>query len=324
MPTMATQDTVVTVAVDGVARTAILHLPPNRRRHYNDTTHVKGGSQPIPLVLNWHAMMESPQEQQNLSDMDRVADANDFAVVYPHGLLPASLLGHNLPGYTFNAGGCCSAADTDGPHRPDDVAFARALVAHVAGLTSINLSRVYSTGFSNGGFMSYRLGCEAPDLVAAVAPVSAVLANDPNEVMQSTERFQCNTSRPVPLLHIHGTADQLVGYTGDPLFGWDSVNASIASWAARAGCHDAPTPSFSNVTASGNVSVSCHSYCGGLRNVTLCTIVNGTHAWPAGRCGGSLGPCTLTIPDVTTLYLAGPAVIHAADEIWRFFSTKSL
>lgn len=189
------------------------------QQSHEGTRHLSG--QPLVLPPDASTATSRPPQQPTHSQLPRPATCR-----YPHGLLPASLLGHNLPGYTFNAGGCCSAADTDGPHRPDDVAFARALVAHVAGLTSINLSRVYSTGFSNGGFMSYRLGCEAPDLVAAVAPVSAVLANGPNEVMQSTERFQCNTSRPVPLLHIHGTADQLVGYTGDPLFGWDSVTAS--------------------------------------------------------------------------------------------------
>ena len=85
-------------------------------------------------------------------------------VLAAQGGAKAALAGKPLPGYTHNGGGCCSSAC--GAHLIDDVAFARALVSAVASLVPVDRSRVYSTGFSNGGFMSYRLGCQASDIFA--------------------------------------------------------------------------------------------------------------------------------------------------------------
>eukprot|EP00729_Bicosta_minor_P011641 gene11641-12322_t len=260
--------------VNNVTREALVHVPASIAAAAS-----RGGE--FPLVMNWHGMMEQPTEQQGLSDMDRVADEHGFVVVYPKGGQAAEVLGHKLPGYTHNGGGCCSSACTDGAGRLDDVAFARALVTVMP--VAINRSRVYSTGFSNGGFMSYRLGCEAPDLVAAIAPVSAVLANKPNLVMQSTQKFECNRSssstgtgtggngRLVPVLHIHGTQDQLVTYAGNPLFEWPSVVSTVLNWVgggANGGHNNSssssssimPVTTFENKSTVTNNSVLCQNY----------------------------------------------------------------
>ena len=305
----------ITVRVGNLTRHALLHVPAS----------VKQSSKPAPLVLNWHGMMETPQEQQGLSDFDRVSDAGAFILAYPQGGAKATVLGHSLPGFTHNGGGCCSSADSD-KTRIDDVAFARALVDAVDLVVPVDRSRVYSTGFSNGGFMSYRLGCQASDVFAAVAVVSAVLANHPNLAMGSTQKFDCQPPRTVPLLHIHGTKDELVTYTGNPLFGWPAAEASAKAWAARNGCHQGNKhTTFENHSATSNSSVRCVEWCGGeMTNVTICTIQGGTHAWPAGRCGGKLGACTLAIPGYATLHLAGEPIMHASDEIWRFFKGKRL
>jgi polyhydroxybutyrate depolymerase len=304
----------ISVRVGNATRHAVLHLPPTET-----------AAAPAALVLNWHGMMENPAEQQGLSNLDSVADAHGFVVVYPQGGARAKVLGHELPGYTHNGGGCCSSADTDGT-RIDDVAFARALVAAVDEIVPIDRARVFSCGFSNGGFMSYRLACEASDVFAAVAVVSAVLANRPNLAMGSSQSFSCSPPRPVPVLHIHGTKDELVTYTGNPLFGWPPVTECVRAWAGRnnGGKLSQPAVSFSNRSAATNHSVSCASYGGGMTNVTQCTITGGTHAWPGGKCGGSLGPCTLAIPGYATLHLAGEPLIDASLEIWRFFESKRM
>lgn len=169
-------DTTITVRVDNCTRSALLHLPPSIEDRPEAAS--------LPLVLNWHGMCESPQEQQGLSDLDRVADKFGFVVAYPQGGAKAVLFGKTLAGYTHNGGGCCSAADSKGVE-VDDVAFARALVAAIAKVHPIDLRRVYSTGFSNGGFMSHRLACDASDIFAAIAPVSSVLATAPNPIMKS-------------------------------------------------------------------------------------------------------------------------------------------
>ena len=59
-----------------------------------------------------------------------------------------------------------------------------------------------------------------------------------------------------------------------------------------------------------------------MQNVTFCTVEGGGHAWPGGRCGGPLGPCTLNLGPIGTLHVAGEPLLHTADEIWRFFSDK--
>ena len=164
-------DSTISVRVGNATRQALLHVPASLL--------LSGGAaaaSATPLVVNWHGMMETPLEQQGLSNMDAVADQHGFIVAYPLGGARAKVLGHELSGFTHNGGGCCSSANTDGV-RIDDVAFARALVDAVDKIHPIQRTRVYSTGFSNGGFMSYRLACEASDVFAAVAVVSAVLAN---------------------------------------------------------------------------------------------------------------------------------------------------
>jgi polyhydroxybutyrate depolymerase len=292
-----------------IKRTALLHVPAN-------------APSSLPLVFNWHGMSLDAKEQRGLSDLDRVADKEGFAVVYPQGLARAEVYGFKLPGYTHNAGGCCSAADMDN-HTTDDVAFARAILAAVAKNLTIDHKRVYSTGFSNGGFMSNRLACEASDIFAAIAPVSGILASQPNPGMASTEHFDCKPKRPVPVMHIHGTEDELVDFNGNEAYNWDSVLAYTSGWNKRNGCSAAPKLSFSNTSSSTHNNVTCTSGCGGMSNVTLCVINGGTHAWPGGTCGGALGPCTLNYAGAI-LHISSEPLIHAADEIWRFFHDKSL
>jgi poly(3-hydroxybutyrate) depolymerase len=348
---LSSSDQQITLTVGGHKRLATLHLPPAAAA----AAAAAAGVPPLllPLVFNWHAMMETKADQQGLADMDRVADAAGFAVVYPQGFSAASVVGYKLGGFTHNAGGCCSSANADGV---DDVAFARALLEYVAVNASaasayagagaggskssaawaIDRRRVFSAGFSNGGFMSNRLACEAPDAFAAVAAVSGILAPEPNPVMDPKGApFACAPGRPVPVLHVHGTEDRLVAYNGNPDFGWDGVQAYADGWSARNGCTELAALSFANASASAstaattaaaatNTSVRCMSRCGGMRNVTLCTVQGGGHAWPAGRCGGAFGPCSLNLGPIGTLDVVGEPLLQTADEIWRFFSDKTL
>jgi polyhydroxybutyrate depolymerase len=132
----------IEVKVGNATRRALLFVPASVRRA------AASSSTPAPLVLNWHGMMETPQQQEGLSDMDRVANLHGFILAYPQGGAKATVLGHGLPGFTHNGGGCCSSADSDGV-RIDDVAFARALVGAVDAVVPVDRSRVYTTGFSN-------------------------------------------------------------------------------------------------------------------------------------------------------------------------------
>ncbi|MEO7995227.1 MAG: polyhydroxybutyrate depolymerase, partial [bacterium] len=99
--------------------------------------------------------------------------------------------------------------------------------------------RIYATGMSNGGGMSYRLACEASDLFAAVAPISAA----------PSQRSECSSATAISILAMHGSADQHVPLNGgygakslqprdDPAF-----REYLQGWATRLKCGDAPTES---------------------------------------------------------------------------------
>lgn len=154
-------------------------------------------SQPAPLVLAFHGGGGNARQFADSNGLWRTADRHGFLLVYPEGT-PAR---PNLPYrfQTWNAGDCCGRAQTLGV---DDVAFTDALLDAVAAEWSVDQNRIYATGFSNGGMMSYRLGIELGDRLAAIAPVGAAL------------QVVGRPGRPMPLLAIHGELDLNVPWAG--------------------------------------------------------------------------------------------------------------
>lgn len=222
--------------------------------HYQYLAHVPpsyDGTKRTPLVLNWHSFSASAAKEEQWTGMDAVSDEDGFILVYP-----------DSPDGTWNAGTCCAF---QAPTR-DDVGFARALVAEVSRTACIDSHRIYSTGMSNGGFMSYRLACEASDVFAAIAPVAAKVGIP-----------DCTPARPVPVLHFHGTADSIVPYytgsfSGEKL----SVPQTIERWVTRNGCSTTPEVTYQN----GSVTCNAWSACNDGASVSLCTAEGGQHCWP--------------------------------------------
>lgn len=204
-------DSDVAIAFAGIERSYRMHVP----RSYT-------GQTPVPLVLNIHGLTQDGPIQQLASQLDVVAEEHGFVTVYP-----------SSDSGTWNAGACCNITG------PDDVTFMREVVADVRRRSCIDPTRIYATGMSNGGIMSHRLACDAADLFAAVAPVAGILP---------VPDADCRPQRPVPLLQVHGTNDDLVDYDGggvltfiwtDPFTPLLSAHATIADWARRDGCGSA-------------------------------------------------------------------------------------
>jgi polyhydroxybutyrate depolymerase len=177
-------DTTRTLSFDGAERTYFLHIPAS----YD-------GSQAVPLVLDFHGGAGNAQNQLRVSGFESLADEVGFIVATPNG---SGRLGDVI--LTWNGGTCCGYAVAN---NVDDVGFARALVADVQTVARIDMKRIYSTGLSNGGIMSYRLACEAADLIAAIGPVSGTQNITP-----------CKPSEPVSVIDFHGSADQHLPYNG--------------------------------------------------------------------------------------------------------------
>ena len=217
-----------------------------------------------------------------------------FALPFPPHTLPFSVLT-----------AACAVRSLEGGASipPDDVGFIRLIVDDVAARRNLDRSRVYATGHSNGGYMSYRLACSASDIFAAVAPVSA------GSPWISDFLGNCRPTRPVPVLTLHGNADDVVPYSdGEAVFGYGGRPAQlrIAQAAATAhtvsasmpapsfrppihrdfqlinNCTGTPVVTFANGTTTCEAWTSCASQGNGLiTNMTFCTTDGGSHLyWP--------------------------------------------
>ena len=194
-PLLGQTDLTGSFTFDGAVRDYRLHLPPDGV-----------GPDALPLVLNLHGYTSNAVQQEGYSRMNEVADTAGFAVCYPNGL-----------NREWNVGWAFNRAT-------DDVGFLRALVDTLVARHGLDRGRVYSCGMSNGGFMSYRLACEASDVFAAVGSVTGG--------MVPGRRATCDTSGAVlPVIQIHGTADPTVAYGGS--FINDPIETTVAYWAGR-------------------------------------------------------------------------------------------
>jgi len=227
----------LTLESGGIPRTYRLHVPPR----YDPGALTS-------LVLNLHGVTSSGAAQESMSGFSDKADEQGFIVVHPDGY-----------GASWNAGWCCSPATEDGI---DDVQFARDLVAAVSAQYCIDPDRIFATGFSNGGFMSHRLGCEASDLFAAIAPASGVIATD-----------ACDPPRPVPVIQTHGKVDLIVPYS--------TGIESNQQWAA----HNACSSTTKVVYRKGLATCSVYQGCADNAEVEWCEIRGMGHVWPTSETG---------------------------------------
>lgn len=151
-------------------------------------------AQPWPLVLALHGGRTTPHSLQAATGLDAVADRAGVIVAFPSGVGPQE---HEC---TWNAGNCCGYAKEVAA---DDVGFLGLVIDRLAARLTIDERRVSAIGLSNGGMMALRLAIEAGDRLAAVASVSGPLGLP-----------ECRLPRPIPLLYLHGTADEFVPYHG--------------------------------------------------------------------------------------------------------------
>ncbi len=276
---MPAGDITRTLNHDGLERSYLLHVPSG----YNDT-------HPSAVVLVFHGGGGNAEIIARQTGFSAQADRAGFLVVYPNGSgrLKDKVL-------TWNGGTCCGFAQEQ---NVDDVGFVRAIIADLQSFAAIDTKRIYATGMSNGGIMSYRLACEASDLIAAIGPVAGTQNITP-----------CEPKEPVSVIHFHGTNDNHLPYKGgvgsDSLTGvnYESVQASIQFWLNYNHC-----PSASRNEDFADIQHIAYTDCAAGSAVELYTIVGGGHAWPGGN-----GPAWAGGDQPTT-------TISATQIIWDFFA----
>jgi polyhydroxybutyrate depolymerase len=259
---LASDDHDATIEIDGRTRNYFVHTPPGYT-----------GKRPLPLVLVLHGATESAENVERLSGMSAKADQENFLAVYPSG----SGRLKNVP--TWNSGACCGYAMEN---KIDDIAFLRALLEKVETDYSVNPQRVYATGISNGGMMSYRLACELSDKFAAISPV------------EGAQDIPCHPTSPVSVIVFHGTADHLVPFNGGSTpYQIGSVRAdtsvadTVAFWVNYDGCM--PTPKHADTE---EVRSDIYSGCRNGTSVAVYAIQGGHHMWPGTSLSHNSVPAT--------------------------------
>ena len=258
---------------DGIQRDYILYIP-----------ELYDGSTAVPLVLNFHGYGSNAAQQMFYGDFRDIADTEGFLLVHPEG---TTLIGNQF----WNVGfpGLSSTID--------DVGFTEALIDELATLYTIDLDRVYATGMSNGGFMSFLLACQLSEKIAAVASVTGSMTQDTFD--------DCNAQLPTPVLQIHGTEDDVVLYNENNLS--LPIPDVISYWVDHNNCETTPTTTtLPDVDVSDGSTIEHSVYEDGDNGITTehMKVIGGGHTWP-----GSVLNTAGTNQD-----------IDASMEIWLFFS----
>lgn len=273
--------------VDGLERSYLIHVPPQ----YDAAT-------PTSVVLAFHGGLTNGEQMARFCGLSDKADEAGFVCVYPNGT------GRLSAALTWNGGNCCGYAKQN---QTDDVAFVRALLRDLSQVATIDRKRVFATGMSNGAIFSYRLASEMSDQIAAIAPVAGAMGSE-----------TCNPTRPVSIIHFHGTDDDFCPFEGGrgrkSVSGSDfySVEHTIQAWIKADGCP--PEPSVNRLEAGGGRlqdeedRVIRKTYGPGRdgSEVVLYLIEGGGHTWPGRH---------------PRLFFLGKStrLISANDLMWDFF-----
>ena len=242
---------------DGRERRYLVHYPPQYH-----------AARSWPVVLSFHGSNSNGQIQLEFTAMNDIADREGFIVVYPFGTGERERL------LFWNAGNCCGFAHKE---KIDDVGFVRALLDRLAGEVNIDTARVYAAGMSNGAMMAYRLASEHAEAFAAVATVAGTMGTE-----------TCHPSRPVSVIHFHGSDDEFVplgggvgrrSVTGTSHY---PVDHSIRAWVNANGCPTEPIVTSLQNAHDDGTSTMRYVYGPGREQseVVLYLIQGAGHIWP--------------------------------------------
>lgn len=278
-------DYTFTIQHDGLTRMYRVHVPAK----YDPAT-------PAPLLVALHGGGGSMEYEADDSRYGLItqSEREGNVVVVPNGY--SKLKSGKFA--TWNAGNCCGSARDE---NVDDVGFIRQVVANITRQMNIDRKRIYATGMSNGGLMSYRLACEMSDVFTAIAAVAG------------TDNTQsCIPKRTVSILHIHAKNDTHILFTGgagpktrdeSKVTNFTSVPDTVSKWVKLNGCGAQPRRLLEKDGAYCEVYAPCR----GNAQVQLCVTETGGHSWPGAE---------------KTRGEPASQAISANDVMWDFFNRR--
>jgi polyhydroxybutyrate depolymerase len=236
-----------------------------KERSFRLTVPESSGEKELPLVVGLHYYPGSGRGFENLTGFSKLAESEGFLIAYPDGLNDA-----------FNALMCCGSED--------DVGFIRAMIDKVASEHKVDRNRIYATGISNGGDMTYRLAAELPGVFAAIAPVSGGMSGD---WMQ--KKSGNLPAKPTSLITFIGKRDRYA----------EAFTAGVQFWLDKLGC-----ATTASAVEANSVELR-QGTCADGSSVQIYVLSDMAHAWPGGIGAGSLA------------YSGAP--FKATELIWEFF-----
>ena len=250
------------------------------------------------LILSFHGKGQNASAMEFETQLSN-PDFNPHAIVaYPQGISKQW------------------TGDPESPLRKevDDIEFANDLLDHLEAKLCFDKSRVYASGFSNGGGLTFLLACDSTvsSRLAAVAIASGAVYED--DALKEPLFSQCSPSySPLPLMEFHGDKDPVIHYDGvttpdGPSY---SLPEWLQSWAVRNGC-TADDEGTINMLYDDNVEKVTWS-CNGKDDVVTHYYIHGFgHGWPS----------TTSLENDYQRF--GPTYFNATPVIMEFFGKHTL
>jgi polyhydroxybutyrate depolymerase len=270
-----------------MTRTFIVHVPPRF-----------DGKSKVPVVFMLHGAGGSGEGAIAQTGWDVKSDREGFIAVFPdgttaHPMLPARFLTNPR---LWNDG---SGRGAIGVEKVDDLGFISAMIDFLEAHYAADPARIYCTGFSNGASMTFSVGLNLSDRIAAIAPVAGHM----------WEREK-HLAYPVSLLYIVGTADPLNPLAGGNVtLPWEKienrppVEDSLKEWERMLGCG----PEVQTARGKGVMEVT-YNQCSGGGEVEYYRVSGLGHVWPGGKS---------RLPEK---WVGKPSnSLLATDVIWDFF-----
>lgn len=219
------------------------------------------GCKAYPLVVLLHGYSANGVIQNAYLGLSARVDSHGFVLLVPEGTKAPN--GNQF----WNATNACCDFFKQGI---DDVGYVRGLIEAAKAQLAVDPERVYLFGHSNGGFMSYRMACEASDVVTGIVSLAGAV---------TATASACTPKRPVNVLQIHGTTDKTIKYLGDQLY--PSAEQGVARWRSLDGCKGDPTTmaavDFDNAAAGPETTGKLWTGCDEGTQVGLWTMQDSGH-----------------------------------------------
>jgi len=256
-----TVEMAVESTINGLRRDALVHIPSG----YNEKSR-------YPLIVVIHGAFSTAEKMERETGFSELADSEKFIALYPNGIGLMGFLQH------WNGGHCCGKAAADDI---DDVAFLQECIDKAADVLSIDQSRIYLTGFSNGGMLTYKFAAERSQVPAALAVLGASVGGR----VKPEDDFwlPAQPENPLPLMIVHGLADETVPARGGRSISkggtreYLSLEETTLFWLRANGCQD---EHIENSYYSGQVNVKNWQKCMGKSSIQVHTISGWGHSWP--------------------------------------------